>query len=122
MPEEGRNSDPLDLTPASPSTALQLQRDTGLSTLLFPAEPPPGGTGEEVHFRDLWRVIVKRKWSIVAFFLIIVIATAIGTMMQTPTYRAEITLKVESEASKIIPFRDGLIDTGDPDYFQTQLE
>ena len=121
MPEEGRSSDPLALPPAS-GTALQLQRETGLSTLLFPAEAPAATAGEEVHFRDLWRVIVKRKWSIVAFFLIVVVATAIGTLMQTPVYRAEITLKVESEASKIIPFRDGLIDTGDPDYFQTQLE
>ena len=122
MPEEGRSSDPLSIPPASPSTALQLQRETGLSTLLFPAEAATATSDEEVHFRDLWRVVVKRKWSIVAFFLIVVVATAIGTLMQTPVYRAEITLKIESEASKIIPFRDGLIDTGDPDYFQTQIE
>ena len=29
---------------------------------------------------------------------------------------------IESEATRIIPFRDGAIDTGDADYFQTQLE
>jgi len=122
MPEEGRSSDALGVPVASSSTALQLQRETGLSTLLFPAEAAAANAEEDVNFRDLWRVVVKRKWSIIAFFAIVVVATAIGTLMQTPVYRAEMTLKIESEASKIIPFRDGVIDTGDADYFQTQLE
>ena len=122
MPEEGRSSDPLGVQFASRSTALQLHRETGLSTLLFPAEAGAATADEDVNFRDLWRVVVKRKWSIIAFFLIVIVATAVGTLMQTPVYRAEMTLKIESEASKIIPFRDGVIDTGDPDYFATQLE
>ena len=123
MPEEGRSSDPLGSPPASASTALQLRRQTDLSTLLFPAEIASAAADDEVHFRDLWHVVVKRKWSIIAFFLIVVVATAIGTLMQTPIYRAEITLRIDSEASKIIPFKDGVqFDTGDPDYFQTQLE
>ncbi len=123
MPEEGRRSDPPGPPPASASTSLQLRRDTELSTLLFPAEAAAAAADDDVHFRDLWHVVVKRKWSIVAVFLIVVVATAIGTLMQTPIYRAEITLKIDSEASKIIPFRDGVqFDTGDPDYYQTQLE
>jgi capsular exopolysaccharide synthesis family protein len=123
MPEEGRSSEPLSLPPASGSKSLQVRRDTDLSTLLFPPEVASGAADDEVHFRDLWHVVVKRKWSIVAFFVIVVVATAIGTLMQTPIYRAEITLRIDSEASKIIPFKDGVqFDTGDPDYFQTQLE
>src|SRR5438046_3247679 len=123
MPEEGRGSDRLAVTPGSASTALQLQPDTGLSTLFFSPEPAPSRDEDAVHFRDLWHVVVKRKWSIVAFFLIAVVATAIATLMQIPIFRAEITLRIDSEASKIIPFKDGVqFDTGDPDYFQTQLE
>ena len=123
MPEEGRSSDPPGSPRTPASTALQVRRDTDLSTLLFPAEIAPAAADDEVHFRDLWHVVVKRKWSIIAFFLIAVVATAIGTLMQTPIYRAEITLRIDSEASKIIPFKDGVqFDTGDPDYFQTQLE
>src|SRR5580765_3403319 len=117
MPEEGR-TDPLGPRLPSGSTALQVRRDTELSTLLFPAEVPSATADDEVHFRDLWHVVVKRKWSIVAFFLIAVIATAIATLMQIPIFRAEITLRIDSEASKIIPFKDGVqFDTGDPDYF-----
>ncbi len=123
MPEEGRISDPLGSSPRSASTALQLRRETELSTLLFPPEAAAATADEEVHFRDLWHVVVKRKWSILAFFVIVVVATAIGTLMQTPIFRAEVTLKIDSEASKIIPFKDGVqFDTTDPDYFQTQLE
>jgi len=123
MPEEGRSSNPIGPSPGPASTSLQLRRETELSTLLFPPEVAAAGADEGVHFRDLWHVVVKRKWTILAVFLIVVVATAIGTLMQTPLYRAEITLKIDSEASKIIPFKDGVqFDTGDPDYFQTQLE
>jgi len=123
MPEEGRSTDPAALPPPSGSTALQLRRDTELSTLLFAPEVASAAADDEVRFRDLWHVILKRKWSIIAFFLIAVTATAIGTLMQTPVYRAEITLRIDSEASKIMPFKDGVqFDTGDPDYFSTQLE
>lgn len=123
MPEEGRGTDPLGSPPGPASTSLQLRRDTELSTLLFPPEAAAGSADDGVHLRDLWHVVVKRKWSILTFFLIVVVATAIGTLMQTPLYRAEVTLKIDTEASKIIPFRDGVqFDTGDPDYFQTQLE
>ena len=66
MPEEGRSSDPP-VSPRRPaSTALQVRRDTDLSTLLFPAEVAPAAADDEVHFRDLWHVVVKRKWSIIA--------------------------------------------------------
>ena len=123
MPEEGRSSEPLNLPRAATSTSLELRRETGLSTLLFPPEVATSATDDEVHFRDLWHVVVKRKWSILAVFLIVVVATAIGTLMQTPIYRAEMTLRIDADASKIIPFKDGTYyDSGDSDYFQTQLE
>jgi uncharacterized protein involved in exopolysaccharide biosynthesis len=124
MPEEGRSSESLPSSPRVPdATALELRRETGLSTLLFPPEVATAAADDEVHFRDLWHVVVKRKWSILAVFLIVVVATAIGTLMQTPSYRAEMTLRIDTEGSKIIPFKDGTFyDYGDPDYFQTQLE
>ena len=123
MPEEGRSSDPLNLPRGATSTSLELRRETGLSTLLFPPEVATSTPDDEVHFRDLWRVVIKRKWSILAVFLIVAIATAIGTLMQTPIYRSEMTLRIDNDASKIIPFKDGTYyDYGDSDYFQTQLE
>src|SRR5215470_20172614 len=124
MPEEGRTPrTPRWPAATSASTAIQLRRDSDLSTLLFPPDAGSPASDDEVHFRDLWHVIVKRKWSIIAFFAIATVATAIGTMMQVPAYRAEITIRIDADASKIIPFRDGVqFDTGDPDYFQTQIE
>jgi len=123
MPEEGRSNEPLPAVPTATSTALQLRRETGLSTLLYPSEEPATVDEDAIHFRDVWRLIVKRKWSIVAFFVIVVVATAIGTLIQTPIYRAEILLKIEPDASKVIPFGNAIqYDIADPDFFQTQLE
>ncbi len=125
MPEEGRNSDMSVLArgSGSTSTALQAQRNTALSTLLFPTESAPATDEDKVNFRDIWRVVVKRKWSIIAIFLIVVIASAVWTLMQAPLYRAEVTIKVDNDMSRVVPFQSGLaLDTGDQDYFQTQLE
>jgi hypothetical protein len=121
MPEEGRSTDPAALAAVRPARRRSsFVSDTELSTLLFAPEVASAAADDEVRFRDLWHVILKRKWSIIAFFLIAVTATAIGTLMQTPVYRAEITLRIDSEASKIMPFKDGVqFDTGDPDYFST---
>ena len=55
--------------------------------------PPPGYTyapyqeEKEVHLRDYWKVIVKRRWIIIALFLIVLIATAVGTFTMKPVYR-----------------------------------
>src|SRR5262245_28498728 len=108
MPEEGHKPERIAALAPSRSTALSLRRETALSTLLFPAEPDAAQEEDSFSFRDLWRVVIKRKWSIIGFFLIVVVAAAIGTLMQTPIYRTEITLKIESDASKIIPFNNGL--------------
>ena len=124
MPEEGRSSDP-------PGPAAQ----AGLHRAAAPArdgafDAALPGRGRAARPRTTRSISATCGASSSSgngrsspFFLIVVVATAIGTLMQTPIYRAEITLKIESEASKIIPFKDGVqFDTGDPDYFQTQLE
>jgi len=57
--------------------------------VLSPADysPLPLQEEKEVHLRDYWKVIQKRKWIVIAFFLIVLIATAVGTFTMEPVYR-----------------------------------
>jgi hypothetical protein len=96
MPEEGRSSESLDTPRASGRHCARAPARNRAVDAAVPARGRHGDRGRRGHFRDLWHVVVKRKWSILAVFLIVVVATAIGTLMQTPIYRAEMTLRIDA--------------------------
>jgi len=91
--------------------------------------PPPGYSYQspqeekEVNLRDYWKVIQKRKWTIIAFFLIVVIATAVGTFRMRPVYRGTTTIQINKENPQIVDFKEIFaVDMMDMDYYQTQYK
>jgi len=117
-------------TPGVPPTAnagaLQVRPSTALSTFVLPPAVAAAAEDDEgIHFRDLWRVVVKRKWVLISAFLIVLVTALVATMMATPIYRATITLKIEREASRVIDFKGGRVDPeeiGDIEFYRTQYE
>jgi uncharacterized protein involved in exopolysaccharide biosynthesis len=69
--------------------------------------PPPGYSNtplqeeREINLRDYWKVIRKRQWIIIAFFLIVLITTAIGTFTMKPIFRASTTIQINKENPQI---------------------
>jgi capsular exopolysaccharide synthesis family protein len=91
--------------------------------------PPPGYSyppyqeEKEVNLRDYWKVIRKRQWIITAFFLIVVITTAIGTFTMMPIYRGTTTIQINKENPQIVDFKEIFaVNTMDMDYYQTQYK
>ena len=88
--------------------------------------PPPGYSGysplpfqeeKEVHLRDYWKVIQKRRWIVIAFFLIVLIATAVGTFTMEPVYRGTATIQINKENPQIVDFKEIFaVNTMDMDY------
>jgi polysaccharide biosynthesis transport protein len=77
----------------------------------------------EVNLRDYWKVIQKRKWTIIAFFLIVLIATAVGTFTMKPIYRGTVTIQINKENPQIVDFKEIFaVNTMDMDYYQTQYK
>src|SRR4029079_15482383 len=114
------------LVPAAESTALDLQHlSTEVSTHVLAPDVAPPEDDEGLHFRDLWRIVVKRKWVVFAVIVLALATALVSTMMQTPIYRATITLKIEREAAKIVDFKGGPVtpeEYGDADFYRTQYE
>jgi succinoglycan biosynthesis transport protein ExoP len=78
---------------------------------------------KEVNLRDYWKVIQKRRWTILAFFLIVVVATAIGTFTMRPIYRGTTTILINKENPQIVDFKEVFtVNTMDLDYYQTQYK
>lgn len=51
----------------------------------------------ELTLTEYWRIIRKRKWTIVFVFLLVTVSTSIFTTMQTPIYEAVLELRVEKQ-------------------------
>ena len=91
--------------------------------------PPPGYTyapyqeEKEVHLRDYWKVIVKRRWIIIALFLIVLVATVVGTFTMKPVYRGTLSLQINKENPQVVDFKEIFsVNMWDQDYYQTQYK
>jgi len=78
---------------------------------------------KEVHLRDYWKVIQKRRWMIIAFFFIVVITTAVATFTMRPIYRGTTIIQINKENPQIVDFKEIFaVNTMDLDYYQTQYK
>ncbi|MBP1712202.1 MAG: putative Protein-tyrosine kinase [Deltaproteobacteria bacterium] len=83
----------------------------------------PAREEKEVHLRDYWRVIQKRRWVIFAIFFIVVVTTAIVTFTIRPVYRGTTTIQINKENPQIVDFKEIFtVNTTDLDYYQTQYK
>ncbi|HUI26156.1 MAG TPA: polysaccharide biosynthesis tyrosine autokinase [Candidatus Kryptonia bacterium] len=95
---------------------------------IIPNEPPPSmpfADDAETHLRDYWRVVVKHRWVIVLFSLIVVVTTAFITFTTERTYTAETTLQIEKQAPHVVKIEEvvqpDVFGLEKYDYYQTQF-
>lgn len=71
----------------------------------------PGGTadplaslggGESLNIREYWRIVFRRRWLILPFFMATVIVTGIITLRQTRVYDATCTIIIDLAAPKYL--------------------
>lgn len=122
------DNSPIPSNPESEHRALIEQTvHRMLSThVLQPASAPVAEEEDDdvLDLREYWRIIVKRKWTVIGFFIIVLVAVATATLLMTPIYRATSVLQIEREAAKVVEFKDAAQTetAGDRDFYQTQYE
>jgi len=118
--------------PADPGRPPQghalIERQPGVPIPAPPA-PPPGYEEESdsdgLDLRELWQVVLKRRWTIIVFAAIVVVAAVTATYLMTPIYRASLILQIDREDIKVTKIEDVAptdASTGGQDYLQTQYE
>src|SRR4030042_1477812 len=90
-----------------------------------PSQPayisPSSQEPKEVELRDYWKVIRKRKWTIISFTFIVLIATGVMTFTMSPIYRSTATIQINKENPQVVDFKEIFyITTMEMDYHQTQ--
>ncbi len=95
----------------------------GTAPDIQPFEEPEERAEETLDLLEYWRVVAKRKWSIIGLALGIALLAALVVFSIRPTYRATTTLLVESQKNKVVSIEEvypGV--TASREYFQTQAE
>jgi polysaccharide biosynthesis transport protein len=120
MPDETKATLP---PPQNGPTALQVRQATDVSTMVL-SPAAEAAADEAIHFLDLWHIIVKRKWAVIAFFLFAVVTTLVATSLMTPIFRAAISIKIERDAPKVVKYEEvtPTEQTYDTDFYKTQYE
>src|SRR5262245_56077359 len=78
----------------------------------------------EINFREIFLVVLKRRWVILAVMLVITTFTAIYTFMQTPLYRSTVTLYIDRLGFSFVPevVSDTYTWQGYDSFFNTQYK
>ncbi|HPQ94696.1 MAG: polysaccharide biosynthesis tyrosine autokinase [Thiothrix sp.] len=80
---------------------------------------------DEIDLKELWQIIVRRKWLILTIALLVFTITTLATLMMTPIYRASATLQINPDVSQILEYdvsAQGAQASIGKDYYQTQYE
>ncbi len=78
--------------------------------------------GEEAHFWDYWRVIRRRRWTVISTFLIVVIVATLWAFTTRPIYTASATLRIEKDQPRVVKFDEVVQEDSQQDYYQTQYK
>lgn len=107
-----------------PLAAVPADRGTALGTALRYSETEPERDDDEIDLLDYWRIIVKRRWTVLATLALVFAIVLVGTLLMTPIYRASTTLQIDRDSIKVVNVGD--LTPGqsplDKDYYQTQYE
>ena len=74
------------------------------------ADQVAGSGGKAIHLKDYLRVLLARRWVLVSTFVLVVLATTVWVLVQTPIYRAEALLLLNPGKVNLTSFQD----IGDP--------
>src|SRR5437868_4797189 len=74
-------------------------------TRLFPMEHDEDDAGDrkdKIDFRHYLAILIKRKWTVVSAFGIVVLTALVATLLMTPIYRASATVQIDRDTMKVI--------------------
>lgn len=71
------------------------------------------------QLKELWEIIVKRKWVVATFFGVLVLVVLLGTLREQRIYKATATVAILPDTPKVVSFQE-VQDLGASNYFLYQ--
>ena len=80
------------------------------------------GEESQIDIRHYLRVVRKRKWTIIAVFVILVLTVVINDFTKVPIYEASARMIIEKSNPNVVSIQEVMaFDSWDPDYKETQF-
>jgi len=76
---------------------------------------------DEINIHDYVRVLIKRRWVAVAFFLIVFISVSVATFVMTPVYKATALVYIDPGVNSQMAFQQSPYPLDNTVYLQTQI-
>ncbi|MBW8312064.1 MAG: polysaccharide biosynthesis tyrosine autokinase [Rhizobium sp.] len=101
--------------------ALAVARQQALS---LDVRTQDGADSDEIDLLSYWRILVKRRWTVLGAAGIVLVTALVGTLLMTPIYRASTSLQIDRETIKVVEVEGVTPVEGaaGSDFFQTQYE
>ncbi len=81
---------------------------------------------ESINLIDYWHTLLRRKWTVIGFFIVTLAVTVTSLYLTSRVYRATVLLKIEPESeNKGRKLDEAMGDASyiyDPEFYQTQYE
>jgi len=78
---------------------------------------------EQIDLRDYLRILIKRRWIMMAIFMVVVLTVTIHTFTSTPIYKATARIVIEKENPNLMSIQEVMaVDSTGSDYYQTQYK
>ena len=61
---------------------------------------------ETIDLREYWRVLVKRKWTVIGVVVIVLTAALLSSLLMVPEYRSSARIEINPESSRILNYQD----------------
>jgi capsular exopolysaccharide synthesis family protein len=61
---------------------------------------------ETIDLREYWRILVKRKWTVLGVAVIVVTAALLSSLLMVPEYRSTARIELNPESARILNYQD----------------
>ena len=123
------HDDKLPVGPAGDEARLPIPRGASLPALQRPGALSVDMLAEErredrdeIDLLAYWRILVKRRWLILAVLASVVALSLLLTLMATPMYRATAVMQIENEHQQIVQGGLESYPSWDPEFLETQYQ
>jgi capsular exopolysaccharide synthesis family protein len=65
-------------------------------------ETGTGGQDDKIDLLEYWRILVKRRWTVLATVAMVIVIALVSTLLMTPIYRSVATLQIERNAAQVV--------------------
>ncbi|MFT3807399.1 GumC family protein [Arenimonas sp.] len=76
---------------------------------------------DEINLLDYWRILVKRRWTVIATLAMVLIIALVKTLLTTPIYRSTSIVQIDNDTLRVVKV-EGIEPMGyDPNFLETQI-